>query len=45
MFYLAGQITLSLVAAALLGAMVGWTLRGDVIQTARVTSENSRRPS
>ena len=32
MIYLAGQITVSLVAAALLGGMVGWTLRGDMVR-------------
>ncbi len=38
MLYLAGQITLSLFAAALLGAMVGWTLRDDVAKRAAVNS-------
>ncbi len=40
MVYLAGQITLSLVTAALLGAMVGWTLRGDVVKTVKIASDS-----
>ena len=35
MLYLAGQISASLLAAALLGAFVGWTLRGDLTRAAR----------
>ncbi|MEM1092383.1 MAG: hypothetical protein AAF552_01050 [Pseudomonadota bacterium] len=43
MLYLAGQISASLLAAALLGAFVGWTLRGDLTQPARSVGED--RPS
>ena len=41
MLYLAGQISASLLAAALLGAFVGWTLRGDLSQPLAQKSERS----
>ncbi len=40
MLYLAGQISASLLAAALLGAFVGWTLRGDLAQPVRPARED-----
>lgn len=40
MLYLAGQISASLLTAALLGAFVGWTLRGDLAQPARQDRRN-----
>ena len=41
MLYLAGQISASLLAAALLGGFNGWTLRGDLTQPLAQKSTHS----